>query len=101
MPGLNCVCRSKTGADDSTLGRIIHESANRNTMPDPIFEDPRLVAIYDTFDGNRSDLNAYLKILQDLNVRSVIDIGCGTGYLACLLIANNIKLPPLTRQKHH
>lgn len=56
-------------------------------MPDPIFAHPRLAAIYDTFDGRRDDLDAYLAIADDLDARRVIDLGCGTGCLALLLAA--------------
>jgi SAM-dependent methyltransferase len=54
-------------------------------MPDPIFENPRLVAIYDSFDGNRPDLEHYIAIINEFQARSVLDIGCGTGCFACLL----------------
>jgi SAM-dependent methyltransferase len=61
-------------------------------MLEPIFEDSRLVAIYDVFDGPRHDLNHYLEILEELNAKSVIDIGCGTGSLACLLITKGYEV---------
>ena len=54
-------------------------------MPDPIFAHPRLAAIYDTFDGDRDDLVAYLKLADELSAHSVLDVGCGTGSLAILL----------------
>lgn len=54
-------------------------------MPDPIFEDPRLVSVYDYFDGQRSDLCHYLAIAQELGGKSILDIGCGTGSFSCLL----------------
>lgn len=54
-------------------------------MPDPIFEDVRLVSIYDAFDGDRSDLALYLSIAKELKARSVLDLGCGTGCFAGLL----------------
>lgn len=54
-------------------------------MPDRIFEDPRLVAIYDAFDGDRRDLIPYLWIVEELRVKSVLDVGSGTGCFACLL----------------
>lgn len=54
-------------------------------MADNIFEDSRLVSIYDYFDGERNDLEHYLAIAKELSVRSILDIGCGTGSLACLL----------------
>jgi SAM-dependent methyltransferase len=54
-------------------------------MPDAIFSEPRLAGIYDALDPDRSDLGAYLAIAGELGARSVLDIGCGTGTLACLL----------------
>jgi ubiquinone/menaquinone biosynthesis C-methylase UbiE len=55
------------------------------TVPDAIFADPRLAAVYDAFDGARTDLDAYLRIADELGARRVLDIGCGTGSLAVLL----------------
>jgi SAM-dependent methyltransferase len=52
---------------------------------DEIFENPRLVAIYDALDPDRSDLAAYLDVVDEFGVRSVVDIGCGTGTFALLL----------------
>lgn len=53
--------------------------------PDPAFADPRLAALYDVFDGDRSDLEHYVALAEELGARSVIDVGCGTGSLAVLL----------------
>jgi ubiquinone/menaquinone biosynthesis C-methylase UbiE len=54
-------------------------------MPDLAFEHPRLAALYDTFDADRSDLDVYRAIARELGVRRVLDVGCGTGTLALLL----------------
>lgn len=54
-------------------------------MPDPIFADPRLAAVYDTFDGARDDLPAYQAIAAELGADRILDVGCGTGNLAVLL----------------
>ena len=54
-------------------------------MPDPIFDDPRLAEIYDAFDGERTDLDAYVALAQRLDARVVVDLGCGTGALAIRL----------------
>ncbi len=54
-------------------------------MADNVFEEPRLAAIYDALDSDRSDLAAYVAIAGELGARSVLDIGCGTGVFACLL----------------
>jgi SAM-dependent methyltransferase len=54
-------------------------------MPDAVFAEPRLAEIYDALDPDRSDLDAYAAIAAELGARTVLDIGCGTGTLACLL----------------
>jgi SAM-dependent methyltransferase len=54
-------------------------------MPDAIFAHPRLVPLYDAFDGLRDDLPAYVRIADELGARRVLDAGCGTGSLAILL----------------
>ena len=59
-------------------------------MPDLIFADPRLAAIYDDIDGDRCDLDHYEVIVDELGARSVLDIGCGTGTLACRLAARGV-----------
>jgi len=54
-------------------------------VPDALFADPRLAVVYDAFDGDRDDLEAYLRIVDELAARRVLDVGCGTGCLAVLL----------------
>ncbi|MGZ3146938.1 class I SAM-dependent methyltransferase [Lentzea chajnantorensis] len=54
-------------------------------MPDLIFSDPRLAAVYDAFDGRRTDLDLYLAVAAELGAASVLDVGCGTGCLGVLL----------------
>lgn len=52
-------------------------------MPDQIFANPRLVEIYDIFDGTRRDLDHYYALAKELDAQSILDIGCGTGCFAC------------------
>lgn len=54
-------------------------------MVDAHFGVPRLAEIYDTLDPYRSDLDAYVAMVDELGASSVLDIGCGTGALACEL----------------
>lgn len=64
-------------------------------MPDPVFADPRLAAVYDVFDGDRSDLALYLSLAEEHGARSVLDLGCGTGTFACLLTARGLEVTGL------
>lgn len=52
---------------------------------DALFAHPRLAAVYDAFDGRRNDLDHYEAIVRELAARTVLDVGCGTGTLACRL----------------
>ena len=54
-------------------------------MADDGFEHPRLAAIYDALEADRSDLDVYVGIAEELGVQRVVDVGCGTGTFALLL----------------
>lgn len=56
--------------------------------PDPAFADPRLAILYDVLDDDRSDLDAYVAIAEEVGAASVVDIGCGTGSLAVRLASS-------------
>jgi SAM-dependent methyltransferase len=49
------------------------------------YSDPRLVALYDLWGPSRADLAFYIGLATELPASSVVDIGCGTGLLACEL----------------
>jgi SAM-dependent methyltransferase len=55
-----------------------------------IFDHPRLARIYDALDADRSDLDPYVAMADELAARSVLDVGAGTGTFACLLAERGI-----------
>ncbi|MFD0680022.1 MULTISPECIES: methyltransferase domain-containing protein [unclassified Paenibacillus] len=57
-------------------------------MADRIFEERRLADVYDFFDSaERPDLDPYIAMADEFGAKSIIDLGCGTGILACRLAA--------------
>ncbi|SFA78268.1 Methyltransferase domain-containing protein [Amycolatopsis marina] len=52
------------------------------------YTDPRLVTLYDPLCTHRRDTDFYLGLAAEFSASSVIDIGCGTGLLACDLAAS-------------
>lgn len=68
------------------------EGATVTSVPDAIFDDARLAAIYDPLDPDRSDLDAYAAIADEFGAHRVLDVGCGTGALACLLAARGLEV---------
>lgn len=90
-------CRPGWTRLPSVAGRIWHlvrwrsPSTGRvqvRRVPDAIFSHPRLAAVYDAFDGNRGDLDAYVAIADEVRAGLVLDVGCGTGNLAVRLAAS-------------
>ncbi len=67
---------------------MVRKKENSKYMADPIFSNPRLARVYDFFDGKRTDLIHYLEIVNELDLKSVLDIGCGTGTFTSLLAKN-------------
>jgi SAM-dependent methyltransferase len=61
-------------------------------MADGCFSEPRLAEIYDALDGDRGDLELYEAIASELGASAVLDVGCGTGALACKLAAADFEV---------
>ena len=61
-------------------------------MADAAFDDPRLAAIYDALDPDRSDLDAYVAMVDEFGARSVLDLGSGTGVFALMLAARGVQV---------
>lgn len=49
---------------------------------DAHYTDPLLVSLYDAENSGRDDTDFYLRLAAQLEARTVVDIGCGTGVLA-------------------
>jgi SAM-dependent methyltransferase len=69
-------------ADPPIVGRVA----------DPIFAEWRLAEVYDPLDPDRSDLDVYVAMVEELGAHSVLDIGCGTGTFACLLARRGLSV---------
>lgn len=49
------------------------------------YDDPLIAAVYDLENTGRADTDFYVGLAQNLGSSRVIDLGCGTGVLACEL----------------
>lgn len=45
------------------------------------FHDPRLVAVYNTICALGDEKEFYIKLAHDFSVKTILDLGCGTGLL--------------------
>ncbi|HEX4444688.1 MAG TPA: class I SAM-dependent methyltransferase [Galbitalea sp.] len=52
----------------------------------------RLAELSDPFDPDRSDLEVYVDIAREVGARSVLDVGCGTGSFALMLVTEGIEV---------
>jgi ubiquinone/menaquinone biosynthesis C-methylase UbiE len=61
-------------------------------VADALFEDRRLVRVYDPLEVGRADLEVYVAMVAEFGAGSVLDVGCGTGSLASLLAVRGVEV---------
>jgi SAM-dependent methyltransferase len=66
-------------------GAVTCQMRQSEHVVDALFAHQRLAQLYDFFDADRRDLDLYLAMVEEFGAGRVLDIGCGTGTLACLL----------------
>ena len=82
--------RERRRAQAETLCAVASSPGHDGGVADAFFEDPRLARIYDPLHPDRSDLDVYVDLVEELGARTVLDIGCGTGTFACLLARRGV-----------
>jgi len=80
-PPVAFLWRSRRPLQPRHLARTSYGQA----VPDKLFSQSELAQLYDPFDPDRGDLDAYVEILEELGASSVLDVGCGTGTFALML----------------
>ena len=78
--------RRKSGCERAAAGATVARVA------DECFTVPRLAALYDALDPDRSDLLPYLALADELGAAEVVDLGCGTGVFALLLAGRGVRV---------
>jgi SAM-dependent methyltransferase len=87
------------GAEHCALGALPADGMGTQRTPsrgygrgvvDAHYADPRLAAVYDLLDPDRSDLDVHARVVAEFGARSVLDVGCGTGTFACLLAGRGL-----------
>ncbi len=61
-------------------------------MPDRAFNVHRLARLYDPLDPDRTDLEVYAGMAEELEADSLLDVGCGTGTFACQLALRGLEV---------
>jgi 2-polyprenyl-3-methyl-5-hydroxy-6-metoxy-1,4-benzoquinol methylase len=64
-------------------------------VSDPIFANPRLAPLYAPLDPDRTEVEPYLAVVDEFDVWSVLDLGCGTATFACLLARRGLPVTAL------
>ena len=61
-------------------------------MPLSVAYAKRIAELSDPFDPDRSDLDAYVAMVDEFEATSALDVGCGTGTFACILAERGLRV---------